>query len=73
MLLKEAESIIPYLAGRMGQVICKGISCNIAKPNCLRNGMTSKLVEAYLSPAWEMGRQSKPTTNDTEHQANLQA
>jgi len=30
---------------REGQVICEGISCcNIAKPNCLRNGMTSKLV-----------------------------
>lgn len=55
-----------------GQLICKGINCNIAKPNCLRNGMTSSLMEACQSPALEKGRQSKPTTNDTEHQANLE-
>jgi hypothetical protein len=50
----------------------RGISCNIAKPNCLRNGMTSKLVEACQSSRSSMGRQSKASTNDTEHQANLQ-
>jgi hypothetical protein len=61
---KEAESLIPYLPGRMGQVIWKGISCTIAKPKCLRNGMTSKLVEACQSSRPQMGRQSKPTTND---------
>jgi len=40
-------------------VICKGISCNIAKPDCLRNGMTSKLV-VERDRLTGLGRQSKP-------------